>query len=159
MDEPLIIPRDELLPDEGEDSRPHLQSHHSGSITRRPSILSSFQSTSNLDVSPGFDPAADKKASTLAWWHLPRIMVTEQQAHRVCSTNDLVTDLIYVVILAGLGNGFRTESEPQDFDNTVSEGEANASSKVTLLVGFRDFCALFAPVWFQWNAVQSAINR
>jgi len=116
-----------------------------------------------LDVSP----SGDARAANVAWWEPPRVVPREQQGHRACSTNDLVTDLIYVILLAALGRAFRAEGEsgasgsdeahPSDDVHHGDDHAGNGSENWP--IAFRDFCAIFAPLWLQWNAVQSAVNR
>ena len=65
----------------------------------------------------------------------------KDEEHRSATPQDLVLDLIYVVFLSKLGSYFREELDK------------NAT------VAFRDFCALFIPLWFQWWATCHHLNR
>jgi low temperature requirement protein LtrA len=63
---------------------------------------------------------------------------------RPASSNDLVTDLAYVVLLAQVGHVFRSKLEDEDSSSYLA---------------WRSLCALFIPIWFQWLWTQSFLNR
>eukprot|EP01049_Picozoa_sp_SAG25_P008109 SAG25_NODE_708_length_5832_cov_2.856794_7_plen_133_part_01 len=63
--------------------------------------------------------------------------------HRAATPGDLVSDLVYVVLLQQLGEVLRSE---------VREESLN-------LLSLRDFVEMFMPIWFQWNAAQMFLNR
>ena len=56
-------------------------------------------------------------------------------------TTDLVLDLIYVVLLAHLGALFRSSAHSGQY-----------------WWAFRDFAALFMPIWFHWAAVAGCVK-
>lgn len=62
------------------------------------------------------------------------------QEKRTASVSDLVLDLCYVVLLAQIGKSFRAE-----LDNNA-------------WYAFRDFFALFLPIWWQWYRTQRLLN-
>mmetsp|Transcript_100241 Transcript_100241/g.286522 ORF Transcript_100241/g.286522 Transcript_100241/m.286522 type:complete len:493 (-) Transcript_100241:783-2261(-) len=65
--------------------------------------------------------------------------------HRAAEPADLVLDLVFVVMLAGLGASFRAE---------LFESE-----DASVGIAIRDFVAMFLPIWFQWNVINHYNNR
>eukprot|EP00520_Triparma_pacifica_P004017 CAMPEP_0118656934 /NCGR_PEP_ID=MMETSP0785-20121206/13743_1 /TAXON_ID=91992 /ORGANISM="Bolidomonas pacifica, Strain CCMP 1866" /LENGTH=505 /DNA_ID=CAMNT_0006549805 /DNA_START=23 /DNA_END=1537 /DNA_ORIENTATION=+ len=64
-----------------------------------------------------------------------------RKEHRAATPADLVFDLVFVVLLNRLGRSLRAEID----DNPVN--------------AYRDFFALFIPIWFQWFNVVGFLNR
>ena len=62
--------------------------------------------------------------------------------HRAASPSDLVLDLVFVVLLAGLGRAFRAELSASDSDT---------------ILAVRDFISLFLPMYLQWSAILKVI--
>ena len=67
--------------------------------------------------------------------------LSRSKERRGATPSDLVLDLVYVVLLAQLGRAFRAELGNDAW------------------LAFRDFVALFTPIWFQWNCVGHFLNR
>ncbi len=65
----------------------------------------------------------------------------DREEERVASTNDLVLDLIFVVLLARIGVVFR---ENLELANTPDH------PNITPFTSLRNFVILFVPMWMSW---------
>ena len=86
-------------------------------------------------------PTADANSGTV---YVNTLALSHE--HRAASASDLVLDLVFVVLLAGLGRSFRAE---------LSVGDSAEHTKIAV----RDFVSLFLPMYLQWSAILKFLNQ